>query len=89
MKFKGVPFLTNAHHQFPNKIVKVPDFLKWQVIVSEANAIQALGSSSEHELSFLDAASEVLYTKFSDDLPHFSNLSLLVSSNILHNWSWR
>ena len=89
MKFKGVSFLTNAHHQFPNKIVKVPDLLKWQVVVSEANVIQALGSSSEHELSFSDAISEVLYTKFSDDLPHFSNLSLLVSSSILHVWSWR
>ena len=71
VKFKGVPLLTNAHHQFSNKIVKVPDFLKWQVVVSEANVIQALGSSSEHELSWSDAMSEVLYTKFSDDLPHF------------------
>lgn len=51
--------------KFPNKIVKVPDFLKWKVVVSEANAIQEAGSISEHELSSLDAVSEFLQT-FSD-----------------------
>ena len=48
--------------------------------------IQELGLSSEDELLILDAESEVLYNKFSGDLGHFSDISPLVSSNILHVW---
>ena len=55
--------------------------------MSEANVIQELCSSPDHELSFADAISEVLYIEFSDNLRYFSDLSHLVSPNILHAWS--
>ena len=70
MKVKCAPFLTNAYSS-RIKIVKVPDFLKWQVVLSEVNVIQEWGLSSEDELSILGSKSEVLYTKLSDDLGYF------------------